>query len=216
MNARGFLGTNASLLSDLSLVLGMLVALTLTLGVVLAMRKKFSAHRWVQSGAITLNVIQVATIMVGSFARSAAPGIPARLGEHYFAVAAAHGLLGTLTLGLGVFVAIRANELLPPFLGFLRFHNYKLFMRSAYVLYMATTAFGVATYGVWYVGQPAEPTPAPAPQTESNRNVVVPMRGFVFNPEQVVVPLGSTVVWVNQDGAPHTPTAEDGHAFQSD
>jgi len=157
MNARGFLGTNASLVSDLSLVLGVLVALTLTVGVALAMRKKFNAHRWVQSTAVLLNVIQVGTIMVGSFTRSAAPGIPSRLGEHYFAVAAAHGLLGTLTLGLGVFVALRANELLPPFLGFLRFHNFKLFMRSAYVLYMASTAFGVATYVTWYTG-PSPPS----------------------------------------------------------
>src|SRR5262245_12763462 len=42
------------------------------------------------------------------------------------------------------------------------------------------------------------------------------MRGFAFTPEQIVVPLGSTVVWVNEDGAPHTATADDGQAFQSD
>jgi plastocyanin len=219
MNARGFLGTNASLLSDLSLVMGLLVALTLTVGVLMAIRKRYAVHRWIQSTAVVLNLIQVATIMVGSFARSAAPGIPARLGEHYFAIAAGHGLLGTFTLLLGVFVAIRANELLPPALSFLRFHNYKLFMRSAYVLYMATTAIGVATYVTWYTGQP-EPEPSASPATEvkneTKSNVVVPMRGFVFNPDQVVVPFGATVVWVNQDGAPHTATSDDGQAFQSD
>ena len=42
------------------------------------------------------------------------------------------------------------------------------------------------------------------------------MKGFVFNPEELVIPLGSTVVWINQDGAPHTATADDGHTFQSD
>jgi plastocyanin len=217
MNARGFLGTNASLLSDLSLVMGLLVALTLTLGVLMAIRKHYKTHRWIQSAAVVLNLIQVATIMLGSFARSAAPGIPSKLGESYYAIAAAHGLLGTLTLLLGVFVAIRANELLPPALSFLRFHNYKLFMRSAYALYMATTAIGVATYLTWYIPEPEEQTtPAPEAKTETKSNVVVPMRGFVFNPEQVVVPLGATVVWVNQDGAPHTATSDDGLAFQSD
>src|SRR5262245_25246514 len=101
MNARGFLGTNASLLSDLSLVMGLLVALTLTLGVLMAISKHFKAHRWIQSTAVVLNLIQVATIMLGSFARSAAPGIPSKLGDSYYAVAAAHGLLGTFTLLLG-------------------------------------------------------------------------------------------------------------------
>jgi plastocyanin len=214
MNARGFLGTSASLLSDLSLVLGVLVALTLTVGIVMAVRKKFKIHRWIQSTAVTLNVVQVAVIMIGSFARSATPGIPARLHEHYFAIAAAHGSLGAITLLFGVFVAVRANELLPGPLRLMRFHNFKLFMRTAYALYMTTTAFGVAVYLNWYTGQPTEVVLAPQPETK--RNVVVPMKGFAFNPGQIVVPLGSTVVWINQDGAPHTATADNGRTFQSD
>ncbi|HEY3061979.1 MAG TPA: plastocyanin/azurin family copper-binding protein [Chloroflexota bacterium] len=217
MNARGFLGTNASLLSDLSLVIGLLVALTLTVGVAMAVLKKYHLHRWIQSTAVGLNVLQVALIMVGSFFKSAAPGIPSKLGESYFAFAVGHGLLGSLTLLLGVFIAVRANELLPSFLHFLRFHNYKLFMRTAYVLYMSTTALGVAVYLNWYTGQPAESAaPEPAVAERANGRVVVPMKGFAFTPDQIVVPVGSTVVWINQDGAPHTATADDGQTFQSD
>jgi plastocyanin/uncharacterized membrane protein YozB (DUF420 family) len=215
MNGRGFLGTNASLVSDLSLVMGVLVALTLTVGVVMAVRKKYQIHRWIQSTAVVLNVVQVLLVMVGSFTRSAAPGIPARLGENYYTIALAHGLLGLTTLLLGVFIAIRANELLPPFLGFLRFHNFKLFMRTAYCLYMLSTALGVGVYVIWYGPRPEEPIVAPEQTTMANE-IVVPMKGFAFNPETLVVPVGSTIIWVNQDGAPHTATADDGHRFQSD
>jgi uncharacterized membrane protein YozB (DUF420 family) len=49
MNGRGFLGTSAILVSDLSLVLGVLIALTLTVGVVMARRRRFEVHRWIQS-----------------------------------------------------------------------------------------------------------------------------------------------------------------------
>ena len=76
MNGRGFLGTNASVLADLSLILGILVAITLTIGMLLAVLKRYNAHRWVQTIAVTINVVQVLTIMVGSFLKSAAPGIP--------------------------------------------------------------------------------------------------------------------------------------------
>jgi plastocyanin len=213
MLERGFLGTNASLLSDVSLSLGVLVALTLTVGVIMARRKKIQAHRWIQSTAVTLNVMQVLVVMVGSFMKSAAPGVPSRVGEPYYAVAIIHGLLGLGTLLLGVFIAIRANELLPPFLHRLRFHNFKLFMRTAYGLYMLSTALGVAVYFVWYgPGRPAESPRVAAAADE----IVVPMANFEFSPREIIVPVGSTIIWLNQDAAPHTATADDGRAFNSD
>jgi len=217
MLERGFLGTNASLISDLSLSLGVLVALTLTLGVVMARRRKIQAHRWIQSTAVTLNVLQVMLVMVGSFMKSAAPGVPSRVGEPYYAIAVIHGLLGLGTLLLGVFIAIRANELLPPFLHGLRFHNFKLFMRTAYALYMASTALGVGVYLTWYgPTKPAERA-ALAPRTSSvTDEIVVPMANFEFSPREVVVNVGTTIVWLNQDAAPHTATADDGRAFNSD
>ena len=210
MNGRGFLGTNATLLSDLSLVFGVGVALLLTLGMVMARRRKFNVHRWIQSAAVALNILQVGLVMLGSFARSAAPGIPARLGEGYYAIAAAHGLAGSLALLFGTFVALRGNELVPSAL---RFHNFKLFMRTAYGAYMAVTLLGVGLYVTWYTGSPREA--APLATTQANE-VVVPMANFTFNPGTMVVPLGGTVVWINQDGAPHTATADDSSTFKSD
>jgi plastocyanin/uncharacterized membrane protein YozB (DUF420 family) len=213
MLGHGFLGTNASLMSDLSLLLGVLVALTLTVGVIMARRKKITAHRWIQSTAVTLNVLQVLVVMVGSFARSAAPGVPHRLGDGYYAIAMAHGLLGLVALVLGVFVAVRANELLPGFLHVLRFHNFKLYMRTAYGLYIVSTLLGVGVYFAWY--GPSKPTETVEPVAAVDE-IVVPMADFEFSPRELVVTVGTTIVWLNQDAAPHTATADDGRAFNTD
>ncbi|MEI2772345.1 MAG: hypothetical protein V9G98_16970 [Candidatus Competibacter sp.] len=53
MTGRGFLGTNASVLADLSLVLGIVVAVLLTIGMLLAVMRRYEAHRWVQTTAVT-------------------------------------------------------------------------------------------------------------------------------------------------------------------
>src|SRR5205823_570875 len=117
--------------------------LTLTVGMIMAVRKRYDIHRWIQTTAVSLNVIQVLTIMVASFLKSAAPGIPQKLGETYYQVAAIHALLGLITLLFGTFVMLRGNELVPRAL---KFNNYKLFMRTAYTMYMLVTLIGVWVY----------------------------------------------------------------------
>jgi plastocyanin len=216
MNGRGFLGTNASVLADISLIMGILVALVLTVGMLLAVRKRYQAHRWVQTTAVTLNVVQVLTIMVASFFKSAAPGIPQKLNETYYQAATIHALLGVCTLLFGSFVALRGNELVPRAL---KFNNYKLFMRTAYTMYILVTFLGIWVYSVWYV---TTPQPATAgniqaqPVAQTQNELTVPMANFEFNPKEIVIPVGATVNWVNQDGAPHTATADDGKLFKSD
>ncbi len=219
MNGKGFLGTNASVLADISLIMGILVALALTAGMLLAVRKRFVAHRWVQTTAVALNIVQVLAIMIASFFKSAAPGIPQKLNETYYQAAAIHALLGLVTLIFGTFVALRGNDLVPRAL---KFRNYKLFMRTAYGMYMLVTLLGIWVYSVWYVNAPApvaEGIPAPAGQAQTvaqTNQLSVPMANFQFNPTEVVVPVGTTVIWVNQDGAPHTATADDGKLFKSE
>lgn len=216
MNGKGFLGTNASVLADLSLVLGILVALTLTVGMIMAVRKRYEVHRWIQTTAVSFNVLQVLTIMIASFLKSAAPGIPQKLDETYYQAALIHALLGLFTLLFGTFVMLRGNELVPRAL---KFNNYKLFMRTAYTMYMLVTVLGVWVYVTWYINQPqtAGAGGAPAQPVAQGRNeLILPMANFAFNPKEVVVPVGATVIWVNQDGAPHTATADDDKRFKSD
>ena len=143
LDAPGFLGTRALMRSDLTLVLTLLSAALLTLGWQLALRKRFDAHRWVQTAAVTLNALVVVLSMVTSYIEHILPGIPAKLGQGDYAIVTLHGLLGVVAVLLGVFVALRANGLVPKAL---QFANYKLFMRWAYGLYMLATAGGVALY----------------------------------------------------------------------
>lgn len=141
----GFLGTRALLYADLSLILILVSAFLFTIGWRLAVHKKFEAHRWVQTTAAILNAFVVLLVMIPSFIMNIFPGIPAKLLEGTYGVTTIHGITGAIGLLLGLFVVIRANELTPKFL---RFKNYKLFMRTSYALYMLSTLIGLIVY-IW-------------------------------------------------------------------
>src|SRR5438309_9089941 len=78
---------------------------------------------------------------------------------------------------------------------------------------MTITVLGVGVYLTWYTGAPREVVPVA--ETRANQ-AVVPMANFAFAPTTTVIPVGGTVVWVNQDRAPHTATADNAELFSSD
>lgn len=51
---------------------------------------------------------------------------------------------------------------------------------------------------------------APAPSGEAARAEKVEIANFAYGPDPVTVQVGGKVIWLNQDSAPHTATAEDG------
>lgn len=141
----GFLGTNAPLISDITLILVLLTAMLLTLGWRLAVHRRYKAHRWVQTSAVTLNTLVVILVMINSYIVNVLPGIPDRLGEASFGITTIHALVGLVSVILGVYVVLVANHLLPRRL---RFTNYKLVMRTTYAFYMLATVLGVVVYFV--------------------------------------------------------------------
>jgi uncharacterized membrane protein YozB (DUF420 family) len=148
LNGDGFLGTSAPLHSDLALIMILISAILFTVGWRLAIGKHYKAHRWVQTTAALVNASVVITVMVTSFFTHILPGIPGKLLEGDYGFTTFHALVGTAGLLLGMFVVLRANGLAPrP----LRFNNYKLFMRTAYLLYMLSTLLGVIVYGLVYI-----------------------------------------------------------------
>jgi uncharacterized membrane protein YozB (DUF420 family) len=151
LTGTGFLGTHAPLHSDLSLILMLLSAILFTIGWRLAVRKKFKLHRWTQTGSAILNAIVVLSVMIPSFIIYILPGIPNKLLEGTYGVTTVHAFIGALGLLLGVFVVLRANQVkfVPKRL---RFRNYKLFMRTSYILYMLATLVGVIIYVAVYIG----------------------------------------------------------------
>jgi uncharacterized membrane protein YozB (DUF420 family) len=66
-----------------------------------------------------------------------------------------HAFIGLGATIFGIYVVLRGYNLMPKFL---RFNNYKPFMRAAYSLYLAATLLGVAVYLAWYVFTETPPT----------------------------------------------------------
>jgi uncharacterized membrane protein YozB (DUF420 family) len=145
---QGFLGTNASFIPDLTLILILITAISFTVGWQLARHKKFEAHRWVQTATASLNAAVVLSVMIRSFVIHILPGIPGKLQQGDYAVTTTHAIVGAIGLLLGIFIVLRANKLVPKAL---RFKNYKLFMRTSYIIYMLATLLGVTVYLLVYV-----------------------------------------------------------------
>ncbi len=145
----GVVATKAPVAADVSLVLMVLAAVLFTIGWRLAVGRRFVAHRWVQTSAVALSAVVAAAWMVRSLVRNILPGIPAKLGQGSYAVAMVHACVGVVALVLGVFVVLRASELVPRAL---RFTNYKRFMRASYALYLLATLTGVILFVVAYGG----------------------------------------------------------------
>jgi len=151
----GFLGTSANFAADFTLVMMILIALLFTVGVVLAVKRKYETHRWVQTTAAVLNAIMVLWMMVLPFRDFVAPGLPEQLNERFYAITTLHASVGFFALTFGLFVTLRGNNLVPKKL---KFRNYKGYMRVAYSLYMLTTLLGIWVYFAWFVNNPNPPT----------------------------------------------------------
>ena len=146
-----FAVTKAPTGAVVSLVLILVSAVLFTIGWRLAVRRRYVAHRWVQTAAVCLNAAVVLVWMIRSLLRNVIPELPGKLGEGSYAVATVHAVVGIVGLVLGVWVVLVASELVPKAL---RFTDLKLFMRSAYALYMFGTLTGVVLYVVAYVNLP--------------------------------------------------------------
>lgn len=153
----GFWGTKANFAADMTLTISLVVAILFTLGVIMAVKKRYEIHRWLQTGAASLNAILILWMMILPFRDFIVKDfMGARLAIFYY-VTSAHAFIGFVGLTLGLFVVLRANnlKLIPKPL---RFNNYKLFMRISYALYMLATLLGIWVYFTWFVSIPNPPT----------------------------------------------------------
>ncbi len=153
----GFLGTNANFAADMTLVISLIVAILFTVGVYLAVKGHYQAHRWVQTTAVTLNALLVLWMMILPFRDFILRDFMGERPPIFYAVTTAHGIIGIVALVFGLFVMLRGNNfiLIPQAL---RFNNYKLFMRISYGLYMLATLLGVWVYFTWFVTISNPPT----------------------------------------------------------
>lgn len=151
----GFLGTNANFAADLTLVIMLLAAALFSLGYLMARRKRYETHRWIQTGAASLNAIVILWMMILPFRDFIIQDKGGPRPNYFYTITGLHALLGFIALVFGVFVVLRGNKLVPKAL---RFKNYRLFMRTSYGLYMGATLLGVLVYLAWFVFLPIPPT----------------------------------------------------------
>jgi uncharacterized membrane protein YozB (DUF420 family) len=152
-NAAGFLGTQATLLTDINLVVQILFYIVLCLGIVAQRKQKYHLHDKLQTPVVVLNLLFILLVMIPS-ARFVVREIPARLSETYFLIPTVHMVLGTLAEGLAIYCMLAGFKILPRKIGTLRY-----FMWATFTLWTAAVIFGIGIYIIWY-GMPYGPTPA--------------------------------------------------------
>lgn len=148
LESPGFLGTNATMRTDVSLILTLISAALFSYGWWLAVRKRYKTHRKVQTAGVILNTLVVLLVMVVSFVKYIAPGIPEKLGEGSYGITTLHALIGLAGMSLGLFVVGHGNRLVFKNV---RIRNYKRLMRITYAVYMLATLSGVAIYIIVFI-----------------------------------------------------------------
>ena len=203
----GIFGTHAPLAADVNLIAEIVLIIGLLVGFGLALSKHISAHQYNQTTWALFNIILVVFIMVESFTQVLS-GIPASLLQLHGIVATIHAILGTITVLCAVYILLRMNGLLPKPL---RIKWWKNLMRFTLGMYLLVGFLGLVTYVVWYV-IPAAPSGniQTAQATPAAGTVVVPLANYTFNPGNLEIPAGTTVVFRNTDPDPHTITSDTG------
>lgn len=154
LHSPGFLGTHANFAADATLVAMVIIGILLTIGFVLARKKHYLAHRWMQTTAASANLVLVLWMMILPFRDFVVRDAGGPRPSYFYVITVLHAILGLSAVLLGIFVVLRANGLMiKP----LRFNNYKVFMRISYVLYIVTILLGVVVYLVWFTSIPNPP-----------------------------------------------------------
>ncbi len=123
--------------------------LLLSAGALLARTKRFRLHAAVQCTVVLLNLGLILRIMLPTFRQQ----IPAALTPSWSASTAImflHAFVGALAWLIAFYVVLVAGTPLIP--RKLRFSNYRLWMRTAFVLWWAAFLLGCAVYYLLYLG----------------------------------------------------------------
>jgi uncharacterized membrane protein YozB (DUF420 family) len=147
--SKGFLGTGATFGGDLNLVAQLIMGVALLAGAFLARRKRYRAHGICQTTVLLLNLVLIGLVMWPSFRQQVNPALSKVLHKWYFEVAAIHAVFGVTAELLGLYIVIVAGTKVLP--QWLRFKQWKCWMRTELVLWAIVLLSGVGTYCAWYV-----------------------------------------------------------------
>jgi uncharacterized membrane protein YozB (DUF420 family) len=145
----GFLGTGAPFVADVNLVVQVVMATALVMGALFAKQKRYRAHAVTQTTVVLLNSVMIATVMWPAMRQQVLPAFPTVFGRWYFAVASIHAIVGITAEVLGLYILlVAATNLLPHWL---RFRNWKRWMRTELVVWWVALLSGIGTYYAWYI-----------------------------------------------------------------
>mgnify|MGYP000198935085 CR=1 FL=1 len=166
MDQPGFLGTDALLKSDLTLVAYVLLLVPLMLvGYVFARRKMFAPHhKLIMTTIMILNWVLIGFVMAVSYSQAVAPQLPDGLNRAFILLPTLHLLTGGIAQVFATVLVIRMwfENQLPKAL---KFEPIKLPMQITLALWLITAVLGVTIYLVWYtpIGAAASGDEASAP-----------------------------------------------------
>ncbi len=147
----GFLGTNASLLSDITLIAYLFLLLPgMLLGFAFARRKMYEPHhKLVMTSVVIVNWVLIAVVMLGSYQRGVAPYLSSAFGDVRVSLPTLHAITGGLGQLLATYLAIRMwfEKQLPAAL---KVKNIKFYMRTTLALWVVTILLGAVIYLTWY------------------------------------------------------------------
>jgi len=142
----GILGTRATLVADINLILQIVILMMLTIGAFQAKKGRLDVHHKLMTAAVIINGVAIMAIMNPSFFRVLPfalrnPGAPGPT------VMWPHVAIGTLAELMGAYVIIRLN--LDPSRTS-RLGNLKWIMVITFLLWIAALAVGFTVYYVWH------------------------------------------------------------------
>jgi uncharacterized membrane protein YozB (DUF420 family) len=146
---RGFLGTGSTFSADVNLVVQFMMGAALIVGAVLAKQKRYRAHGICQTTVLLLNLLMIGLVMWPAFHQQVQPSFRRVFHRWYYAAAAIHALLGVTAEVLGLYIVIVASTGTLP--EWLRFKNWKLWMRAELTLWSIVVLTGMGTYYAWYM-----------------------------------------------------------------
>ena len=214
MSQPGFLGTDASLITDLTLIAEIIFFIAICAGVVAQRRGRYKLHDWIQTPVVVLNLFLIIFVMVSSFlGQRVISTLPQRPGDGYYLVVAIHAALGLIAEILAIYALLAGHNILPRKIGRLRY-----WMWATFAFWTAALIAGIATYTVWYTQSPEpvttvinQPTDQPSDQPTNELSTTQAfLQNFAFAPTDLTITAGTEVTWVNQDGTPHNVTFVDG------
>ncbi len=176
------------------------MAAGLIAGMVLARRKQFRLHGWLQGSIAIANAVVIAAVMIPSFHREVLSAASTET-----RIVRAHAVAGGVAELLAICIVLSAGPGWIP--RRFRITNYKLWMRSCLAIWLVAAGLGGYVYKQLNGG-----TAVVQPVPSSPKRIVV--TNFSFDPPDLTVPVGTEVEWLDERGR-HNVQADDG-SFKSE